>query len=572
MSNLTVGDQAIIQEAIDLKNPGIFTNYYLKKPNGFKVYPGTPRHERFLAWMKENRAKVGDKFIAKLCDVPYEVTIKQEGNSIFFHEDRGYIPLPWHVEFYRVPQKERYVIGLAGSGKTMGIGVLALFMCATIPDFKFMNVAPSKYQSSQMINSIVDIAKDTPFLKKFLKFHGPKWYVSKPAYKIEFLNGSTAEFMNVDDNADNIQSSYGDWYNLDEAGLLDQIDENGVEALANVALGIISRMRATAPDGRPRLGWMSWISNAYDCDTLWDNYEAALIPNDFSWGRLVRHTDNPYLTAEQMDAIRRKAAIAGKEAACMEGERPQAAGSEISAKIVDPMFDDSLNEIAMAKASEGEDGWRYEQGHRGIIYETPARKDRIYMIAGDPGTGQAPDRNAPTIIVWDVTDFPMQPAVISAVWWSSGGGSYLPFITKFEELIVKYKIPEGFRGYDSTGTQKAMAELSWESRGISVVPMGFDGAKKWMYLNALRLILSKGLMKSPRFNGIRQQLVRYRVPDKKIAQDIVATICMGSFMLYPLYRAEYPEYDEDGPDRNSEGFARYGRDHRASYNRQGKPR
>lgn len=566
--SLTSGDEAIIEATITQRNPGIFTDYYIRRDGGFTVYPGTPRHAVYL----QHWADIGKKdFIASLCNIPYNVTGYKDDGEIYFREDRGYIPLPWHLDFFRAKPKERYIIGLAGSGKTMGMGILAMVMCAIIPNFKFMNVAPSKYQTEQMMNSIRDICQGTKFIDKFIKMKSGKWYTSKPL-KIEFLNGSVAEFLNVDDNADNIQSSYGDWYNLDEAGLLSNITEHGTEALAQVALGITSRMRATAPDGRPRLGWMSWISNAYDCDTLWDRYEAGLLPNTIAYSRLVKHSDNPYLTKEQLTSIRRNAVLAGKEMQWMEGQRPQAPGAEISSKIVDPALDEEKFAVASRNAEDGIPGWRCEIGPGGIIYEEPPIGGHDYMISGDPGTGQAPDRNAPTMFVWDVTGFPDSKAEIVCVWWGNGGGSYMPFIEHFEDYVNRYRIPDIFRGYDSTGTQKAIAELSWESRGMNVNPLGFDGGKKWSYINALRLILSAGLIKAPKINAIRQQLVRYRLPDKKIAQDLVSALCMGAFMLYPLYRAAFPEFELPNAVQPGAFSLQRSRDDRTIYSRDSRAR
>ena len=481
------------------------------------------------------------------------------------------MPLGWHLEFFRAKQLERYVIGLAGSGKTMGIGALAMYMCATIPNFKFVNVAPTQFQSRQMLNSIRDVVGNTLFAQKFVAWHGKKWFVEAPYIRIDFNNGSSAEFMNVDKNAENIQSSYGDWYNIDEAGLLNELDEFGRESLAGILIGVASRMRATAPGGRPRMGLMSLISMAYDCDTLWDRYEAALTTNKTSWGRLVTHKDNPYLSKADIARIERNAKEAGVEDQWMKGMRPQPMGSEINEKIIKPIFRADKNEIAKAAFENNEEGWEYHAGSMGVyMYEEPRKKDHVYLMAGDPGQGNAPDRNAPTILVWDVTEFPEQPAHLAAFWWGFGNGRYQPFIQKFETLIHKYRVDEMYRGYDSTASQKAIAELSFEAGGLPVLPLGFDGMKKWQYLNALKILLGKELLKAPEIDGLRKQLSRYRIPDTKISQDLVSSMSMCAFLMYPLYRMAYPEVDE-GQDIRTWGLADIpGRDDRRHYSRGGR--
>ena len=276
-NDLNKGDLAIIQEAIDQKNPGIFTSFYFRtrdntENSGFTVFPSHARHDPYMKhWLEAGKPS---SFVAEISEVTFYVESKKDeptGDVVFF-EKRGYIPLQWHLDFFRAQQLERYVIGLAGCGKTMGIGALAMYMCAIVPNFKFVNVAPTQFQSRQMLNSIKDVVGSTLFTDKFIAWHGKKWFVEAPYIRIDFKNGSSAEFMNVDKNAENIQSSYGDWYNIDEAGLLNELDEFGRESLAGILIGVASRMRATAPGGRPRMGLLSLISMAYDCDTLWDRY------------------------------------------------------------------------------------------------------------------------------------------------------------------------------------------------------------------------------------------------------------------------------------------------------------
>jgi hypothetical protein len=388
------------------------------------------------------------------------------------------------------------VIGVPGTGKTMGVGLLCMYMCATIPNFRFMNVAPTLYQSNLMVRTIEDMTYGTPFREKFIVQGKPGW-VSKPYTKITFNNGSTAEFMNVANNAVNIQSWYGDWINVDEAGLLDDLDENGTEQLANILIGLATRLRGTRPDGRPRLGRLSMISMAYDCDTLWERYEAGLKKQNTIWSRLVLHNENPYLTQKDIERMRRNVPPGG-EAQWMRGERPQRKGAEFPMSILQPMFSKSQWQAAVNHVIEGHEGWRVEFGGAGVvIYEEPPIKGDTYVMAGDPGMGSPPDRNSPTILVFNATAFPYQKARLAAFWWGDGGGSYSPFISKFKEYFTRYHVPMQMRGYDSTSSQKALAELAFTSGEGEVVPLGFEGNRKWEYLSALKLLLSKQVLQVP---------------------------------------------------------------------------
>lgn len=574
--SLGKGDLAIIEESVSARNPGVFTSYYFRPSGnpeeaGFTVYPSHARYEPYQRyWERDGKPS---EFNAEISEVMFPVEVRkdpQTGSQVFF-EKRGYVPLQWHLEFYRAKQLERYVIGLAGSGKTMGIGALAMYMCATIPNFKFVNVAPTQFQSRQMLNSIKDVCGNTLFTDTFVSWHGKKWFVEAPYIRIDFQNGSSAEFMNVDKNAENIQSSYGDWYNIDEAGLLNDLDETGREALAGILIGVASRMRATAPGGRPRMGLLSLISMAYDCDTLWDRYEASLTPNPTSWGRLVTHRDNPYLSKADIARIERNAIEAGVEDQWIRGLRPQPMGAEISEKIIKPMFNPELNAVARASIGNQEEGWFLEEGRAGVhLYEEPRKRDHVYLMAGDPGQGNSPDRNAPVIMVWDMTDFPDKKARLAAFWWGHGNGKYQPFIYKFEEYVFKYRVDENFRGYDSTSSQKAIAELSFEAGGMPVLPLGFDGTKKWQYLNAMKILMGRELLEAPEIDGLRKQLSRYKIPDTKIAQDLVSAMAMCCFLMYPLYRSAYPEVDEPGELRNWGTTAMVGRNSRRNYDRGGR--
>jgi hypothetical protein len=74
----------------------------------------------------------------------------------------------------------------------------------------------------------------------------------------------------------------------------------------------------------------------------------------------------------------------------------------------------------------------------------------------------------------------------------------MPFINKFDEWKSAYKVPTLFCGYDSTSSQKHIAELAWQTGEAEVTPLGFDGAKKFMYLNSAKLLMSKGLLQIPK--------------------------------------------------------------------------
>lgn len=555
---MTGGEQLIIDEAWKKRNPSVFLDYFVRHDDGYEVHPGSVRHKLYeQAWREQDKPKV---FLAESSEITFEVGhYWKESNRLVFVEKRGYCLLPWQLDFWRAPQQGKTIIGTPGVGKSSSIGMMAMFMCATIPNFAFLGVAPRDFQSSQMVRAIKETILGTRFEKVFIKK-----VIEKPFAKITFHNGSTAEFMNVQKNASNVQSWYGDWVNVDEAGNepMDQIDESGDEKLSTILIGLATRMRATRPDGTPRLRWLSLVSMAYDCDTLWQIYdmgEKEGFKNAY-YSRTVTFKDNPYLTPSDIE-FHTRYIPPGQEAQWLEGKRPGKRGAEFSKEMIEAMF------VGRDQSSEAEIFF----GHGGLLvnYLEPYKPGHSYVLAGDPGQGVPPYRNAPVCVMFDVTSFPRVPAELVGFWWGYGNGSIVPFINKFDEWMHRYRVLPYFRGYDSTSTQKAIAELAWQTDEERVVPLGFDGVKKWEYINAAKILMSKHLVKSPPIPGLEKQLRDYALPDKKLQQDLVSAFCMACHLMMPLYKEVYPDEEDDiSPEGQNRWFAQItGRSYRPARSR-----
>lgn len=571
---LTSGDKEIIERSIEEGNPSILTDYYIKPAaGGYLVMPGTIRHNQYMKiWERQGREGT---LVGRSNGISFSVEPRMADNLFCFFERRGYMFLPWVVDFDRAPQSERTIIGLTGSGKTEGIGMLSAAKCAVIPWFKFLNVAPTKFQSDLMFDGIRQRIEGTQFRDRFVK-PGKSGIVSKPYPKINYVNGSEQLFLNLADGAENIQTYSGDWINMDEAGQINGLSVSGQPELTAALIGISTRLRGERNDGRPRLARLSLISFAYDCDPLWERYEYGLTEEGkkFYYSRLVKHKENPYLTPAYIEQIKRNIPP-GEEARWLEGERPIRQGREFSEYMLDNMYSSGQMSNMEEKFAAKVPGYRIEKTFGVVQYEEPYEPMHVYVMSGDPGLGEPPGRNAPCIIVFDVTDFPRNKARMVAFWWGYSQGSYMPFIGKFEEFSDKYKIAPDYRGYDSTAGQKAIAELAWNSGEMQVVPLSFDSGKKAMYLNCLKLLLSKALFQIPdRIVGISSQMKNYELPDKKIAQDIVATLCMCAFLMFPLYLQEYPDEENAGDvtSGNREMLARSSRDFRSNHTRNGRSR
>lgn len=543
-------DEKILDRALETNNLSHVTDFYVRpESGGYSVFPGSVRHAQYLAYWHSIGKPA--QFAASSGGIDFMVEPRYDGKELIYFEKRGFVFLPWQLEFLRATQEQRTIVGTTGTGKTAGIGMMAMVLAAITPNFRFLNVAPTVYQSELMVRAIQDQIVGTRFFSTFLK-PGKMGYREKPYALYRFQNGSTCEFMNVENNARNVQSWSGDWINVDEAGLLDQTDEIGQVALGQMLIGLATRLRGTRPDGRPRMGILSLISMAYPNDEFWKQYDLGEVNPTVYYSRTVLHKDNPYLTPKDIERAKRNIPP-GQERQWLLGERPSKKGAEFPARLIDELF---------AESAKDPNAYIEESGPGILTYEVPPDKERVYVMAGDPGMSDPPHRNSPCIMVWDVTNFPLEKARLAAFWWGFGNGSIMPFINKFDEYRERYGVIEMFRGYDSTSSQKAIAELAWATGDKMVVSLGFEGAKKWMYINAAKMLMSRGLLVSPPIYGFRKQMGDYKLPDKKLVQDIVSTFCMVCHLMIPLYREVYP--DEEDPDKKPDsigGLAEVGSRH-----------
>lgn len=456
----------------------------------------------------------------------------------------------WQKDVCLASQKDITIIGGFGTGKTVGIAMAAAWWAAVTRDFRFLNASDSAWQSKLMYDAILTQARNTRFealiWEKPRKPH-PKITIR---YKIgKLIYESSLEFMSADKNAQGILSWEGDWLHIDEAGLLDNLEE--------VIINVGSRLRGTIR-GRERLGRFSMTSNSWDNYYLWYYFDLAMGDTDNFLSMVVSSRHNHNITEHQLQ--RMVARIPKEERArFIDGMRPEGRGrffDKVSVYGCETRLD-----IQFAKEQQEKlvKGFVVEElyGAGVIDYRMPPKKARLYMFLGDPGVGKAPQRNAPVWMGWDVTDFPGLPAKLVYFWWGNGDGRIGPFVDRMLDFQDYYH--PIYTGIDSTGPQKNMAYLineylfkqRFEDKDDDGVygydgPMGrvrgiggldFSGGKKMAYLQAARLLIEGGLLTWPKeIHGIRSQLTNYdpekdRGPNVKIAQDIVATMSMSAHAI-----------------------------------------
>jgi hypothetical protein len=479
---------------------------------------------------------------------------RQKGAKNGWKLDENFDPEgKWQRNVHRASQKRIVVIGGFGSGKTKGIALSACVWALLTKDFTFMNCAPASWQSELMYKFVTEtLARDTVFEKMI--FSKPKR--PYPMVDIRFrvrgqLIRATLEFMSVDKNAKAILSWEGDWVNIDEAGLIDD--------LGGTIINLGSRMRGHI-NGRPFLGRMSMCSNSWDNPELWYRYDLAHdLPDDYlSMAISSRYNHN--ITPEQLKNML-KDIPEEEHDRFIDAARPEGRGNYFSKSKIYLAEDDAYSQFLLGHLEAGAKGFAAETTYGcGVTYfEIPHAEYHEYMLIGDPGTGAAPNRNAPVLQVWDIHEFPKYKATLVAFFWGDGKGSITPFYRTLFHFMVKYN--PIVTAVDNTGPQKntseilnnyilasrmdkdKMFEFLGEKIDLSGVynpviqGMDFSGGKKPAYLIAGRLMLEAQLFSWPKIiTGMRSQLSNYD-PDKdsgngtKIPQDLVAAYCMSGYAV-----------------------------------------
>lgn len=452
----------------------------------------------------------------------------------------------WQKRMHSAIQKLIVVIGGVGTGKTLGVGVSAACWALTTDGFKFLNVAQKEWQARLMYDLILDLAQDTPFGK--LIWSAPQR--PYPKIIIKFKLGkrtytSTLEFMSVDRDARGIFSWRGDWINVEEAGLLDNLDE--------IARNLSTRLTGATKMGRAFLGRFSFISNPWDTPHLWILFDLAASDPDKNLSIVISTRHNHNVSDEQI-ANMIKHIPEDERPRFLDGMRPEGKGNYFAKEAIYKCEDKAWGELHSRWVKEGRVGYiQYTMEGAGIThFQMPKEPGRMYFLTGDPGAGEAPYRNSPVIMVWDVTDFPSEPMKLRAFWWGSGFGRISPFIDRLLEWQQIYS--PFFIGIDSTGPQKSLAELiNIQKADDDITPISgldFSGPRKTSYLVAARLIVENGLARWPKsIAGMRAQLANYdpmkdQGSKTKIPQDIVATFAMACFAVRSYFGISFEEYLE----------------------------
>ncbi len=442
--------------------------------------------------------------------------------ALKYYFEREFRPWQWYL--HHAEQEDLTVLGGVGAGKTIGMGLSQALWAASTPAYSFMNLAETLFQSKLMYDAILREADGKPFERMILRYRErPYPYI---VIANDYIGQSELYFMSAADDSTRILGWEGDAMNLDEAGLILE----GDQIIANMA----SRMRGNVK-GRERLNRLSVITASYLTSPAWLWARMGMMHEDpvHFLSMIVKSEDN--LSSRDMEILRRRIPKE-LQSSMLDAEKFEGAGVHFNLAHVAACEDKSLNRHMNHHTYERENptpGWRYEENSLvGCVkWEMPseAGQGRQYKMFGDPGTNNPPRRNAGCIGVFDITDFPTEPAQLVYFDWVYGHGSHMPFLLSYKHAWEKYRPLEAY--VDSTGTQSLWDEAVLFNEGIWATGLDFAGRKNHM-LTATQSLIERHKFRWPFVQGIRTQLVGYDITrDKQLAQDIVAMLMMAGFTL-----------------------------------------
>jgi hypothetical protein len=438
---------------------------------------------------------------------------------------RDWEPLPYQYVWHMLPYFNTTAVWGIGSGKTSIVTASNVLDCLVYPGFKALNASVTAKQAELAFEMLDAWKEGNTRLERLITD-----VTLRPWPEVTFFNGSTYSFRTAGLGAKFIRGHEYDRINYDEAGL--DMDGEAVKVLRG-------RLRGRRPDGSARMARLDctgtpspsvWFKKRFDQGMRGDPIATEETLKDYFSMRVSTY-ENTKLTSDQIRMMEKEyppemidIELGGYFPDWGMGFFPaDHINACVNQALLDTMYENTRPENgAVPKA-----GYTISEWPRiGIVnYETPAKVDGLYIMAGDPGTGNPPNRNAPCIMVCDVSS---KPKRIVAFWWGNAHGSYQPFLDKYSYFMGKY-MPV-LKGVDTTGTQTAIDELGFEKMGLAIDPISFSHLKDAM-LNALSLDITGHAIQYPPIQGIINQLSVYRKElDKKLDQDIVMTMAQISHL------------------------------------------
>jgi hypothetical protein len=436
----------------------------------------------------------------------------------------GTEPLPKQWAFHHAPASNVTWIGGIACGKTRGVAASYLIDCLSIPYFQALNTSVTSVQAELAFEMVMGWIEANDKLDHLID------NVSlRPYPQIDFKNYSTYIFRTAGKDARFIRGQEFDRVNYDEAGL----DYDGISMKT-----LRGRLRGVRLDGSTRMSRLDVTTSPTDAPWLRERFYRGVAGHhtaDLASYNSIRSNiyENTYLTKEQIRLMEADYTEEMIEVELM-GMFPQYGMTTFPRAHVDACtyqeLNDEMTEAIRPEKGKPKAGWKeeYHPRHGITHFESPPEAGGVYMVCGDPGTGDPPRRNAGVVTVFRVD---MKPWRMVYFDWVYGRGAYAPFLSSFKYAIEKYS--PVYRGIDTTGTQKAIDELAFENEGIAVDGINFTSDKQAI-LNSLSVAITNHWFQWPIIKGLLFQVRNYRrdedTKNSKMPQDIVMTLGIAAFL------------------------------------------
>lgn len=543
---LTQDDVAIFEATLKTGDLNIFTNYYFRLPFSGTRYTPEDLVEQYAvlheAWLKAGKP---DRELSAMVDgerVTFKVLWEDYREPVFLLH-HGLLLLPWVNEMVRSGKRVTVVEGGTGSGKTCGIGTVELARCALIPGYDFLNVAPTLTQAEDMLGEVSKWVEGTPFEKFIVRPRSGELFKQRPYPMLTVRidkHRSTFGCMTIGKHGNWILGKGKDRIHVDEAGL--------VAGVGEVIPRLVTRIRGSRSDGKPRAGGLGFSSNPHDNPSFSRLAKKAeklsSDPGSMYFFARPPSTANTAITKRQLD-LQLEMLEPADRARWLEGDRStiEMAGqlSVFPDLCHDPSLDAIMEALILDDALPALAAFQERDGMGIVHWALPPEPMHLYLTAGDPGQANAnkmSNNNVPVVIVFDITNFPDSPATVRAFHWIDGRGKYSPWKECMKEAMLLYP---GLCCYDGTGTQVAFAEDDFFA-GMQLWPVGMGGAgsggAKALAKTFFKLMAGDNLFAWPYIEGLWHQCAIYREGGagvKHLADDIVATLFVAAYYLRATY-------------------------------------
>lgn len=545
---LTAQDIEIFERAARTHDLNEFTEHYFRLQFSGTRYTPEDRVESYTviydAWLAAGKPDA--ELVAQVGGKPVTFRVLYEDYPApTFLLPHGYILAKWAQGMARalIAGGKRICVaeGGAGGSKTSSVGIIALTLTALIPGFDFLNVAPTASQSQDMLDDIEKWVTGSEFEKFVVRPNTGRLFKLKPfptmVIKVGNAVRSTIGCMTLGIHGNWILGKDKDWLNVDEAGLIQGIGE----AIPRLA----TRLRGVRRDGRPRWAAMTFITNPHRNPSFHRLLKRAMKkakePGSLYFYAHPKTTDNPVITAAQIK-LQKELIDPADQARWLDGDRSSIEISgEIPPVLIENCHDEGLDATMEEAVIRGAPDiiYKVREGMGIMHWQLPPDPDGAYMVAGDPGTNSPRKmslNNVPIVFVFDVTEYPENPARLRAFHWIDGEGTYGPWKSCMQEMMSIYRC---MGCYDATGTQGSFAQ-SQDFHNYDLWPLSLGANVKALGKTYFKLMCGDGYYAWPYLEGLWHQASVYREYGpgvKSIPDDIICTLFVLSYFLRQIYSA-----------------------------------